>query len=436
MFYEKMTKLELVREIKKQNRKINKLEKQKLVEKNELVSDIEKEEKLLNLIFEHSLDSIVLLDKDFNFVRVSKTYAKSCQKEIAALIGKNHFEMYPSTLEDEIASFVKEKKIYSVKARSFTFPDHPEWGETFWDLGLVPILDENGEIKFFLFTLKDVTKVKKAEEEIMKINYYLGERVKELSCLFSLSKIIEKNENNLEAIFRDMVEILPQSWQYPEIATARIMVDGKEYKTNNFKETSWKQSVQIMKEQKKIGEIGVYYLKDKKFLEEEEGLLKVIAERLGKVIKRKEAEKNLNAKRKELEESNITLKNVLARIEEERIRINENIALNIKKNINPIIMKIRNWNSCDATTINLLQNKIDNITSDFYRNIVSFKFSLTPAEVRICDLVKTGYRAKEIADLLSIAVSTVQIHKENIRKKVGITNKPINLTTFLNGISP
>lgn len=122
--------------------------------------------RLLDLIFEHSLDSIVLLDKDYNFIRVSETYAKACQRDSSEFLGLNHFELFPSNLKEEVDEAKRGKHIYQQSARPFIFPDHPEWGESYWDLGLVPILDEEGEIELFLFTLKDVTEQKQAEEEL------------------------------------------------------------------------------------------------------------------------------------------------------------------------------------------------------------------------------------------------------------------------------
>ncbi|MBF0317223.1 MAG: GAF domain-containing protein [Nitrospirae bacterium] len=135
--------------------------------------------KLLDLIFKHTIDSIVLLDKDFNFIRVSDTYARACQREISEFIGRNHFEMYPSSLKDEAEDVKAGKYVYNRSERPFVFPDHPEWGTTYWDLGLVPILDERNEVKYFLFTLRDVTLQRRYKDELMALNAGLQRRVDE-----------------------------------------------------------------------------------------------------------------------------------------------------------------------------------------------------------------------------------------------------------------
>lgn len=119
---------------------------------------IKEQARLLDLIFSHSLDNIVILDKDYNFIKVSDTYAKAVQKEIAELIGKNHFDLYPSNFKEEADKVKKNKTAYLRQARPFVYQDHPEWGTTYWDLGLVPILDEKNAVELFLLTLKDVSK--------------------------------------------------------------------------------------------------------------------------------------------------------------------------------------------------------------------------------------------------------------------------------------
>ena len=147
--------------------------------------------RLLDLIFEHSLDSIVLLDKEYNFIRVSETYAKSCQRDSSEFPGHNHFEFYPSPLQDEFNEAVKDKITYRRTARPFVFPDHPEWGTTYWDLGLVPILDSYNDIEFFLFTLKDVTERIRGQQKIEAA-------LKEKEVL--LRELYHRTKNNMSVI--------------------------------------------------------------------------------------------------------------------------------------------------------------------------------------------------------------------------------------------
>jgi PAS domain S-box-containing protein len=123
----------------------------------------------VDAFFSHSMGPLVFLDRDLNFIRVNDAYAKACGLSPEQFIGRNHFEMYPSEeLENEFRAVVNTKKPYLVFGRPFSFPDHPEWGLTYWDLKVEPILDSHGNVDFLVFSLDDVTEKKKAEVAIQE----------------------------------------------------------------------------------------------------------------------------------------------------------------------------------------------------------------------------------------------------------------------------
>ena len=132
----------------------------------------------LEAFFAHTITPLVFLDKEFNFIRVNEAYAQSCQRDASEFPGRNYFAFYPHEENQAIfAQVVKTKIAYQAIAKAFVFPDHPEWGVTYWDWTLVPILDDAGEVDFLVFALHDVTDRKKAEEEIHQLNEELEQRV-------------------------------------------------------------------------------------------------------------------------------------------------------------------------------------------------------------------------------------------------------------------
>jgi PAS domain S-box-containing protein len=137
-------------------------------EKKKAQENLAEQSRLLEAFFKHSLTPIVFLDKSFNFIKVNDAYARVCQREASAFPGHNHFEFYPSDAEEIFRQVVDTKKGYQTFARPFTFPDHPEWGITYWDWTLVPILDDTREIDFLVYSLNDVTIRKLAVEEVQK----------------------------------------------------------------------------------------------------------------------------------------------------------------------------------------------------------------------------------------------------------------------------
>ena len=159
----------LVRDINERRRW--ELELQASLERTETALKRERaQSKLLERFYQHTLDCIVLLDRNFNFVQVNQAYARSCGREVDEFPGHNHFDFYPSPIIEDFKQVVSTGVRYSASARPFVFPDHPEWGETYWDLSLVPIHNESGEVDILLFTLMDVTKRHMAEVALSKIN--------------------------------------------------------------------------------------------------------------------------------------------------------------------------------------------------------------------------------------------------------------------------
>jgi PAS domain S-box-containing protein len=126
---------------------------------------LEEQSRILEGFFTSTITPLVFLDRNFDFVRVNKAYAKACQRDISEFPGHNHFEFYPHEENEAIFKQVVETKApYQAFAKPFSFPDHPEWGLTYWDWTLTPILNDGGETEFLVFSLEDVTDRKRAEE--------------------------------------------------------------------------------------------------------------------------------------------------------------------------------------------------------------------------------------------------------------------------------
>lgn len=167
---------------------------------------------------------------------------------------------------------------------------------------LRPLEDYRGE-PAVLLTAQDITVHKHTERKLRRRTHDLGERVKELNCLFGLSKLDEEPGMGLEGILQGLADILPPGWQYPEQTCARIVFENKEYRTYNFSPTQWKQAAPIAVYGAPVGMIEVYYREEKPpayegpFLAEERRLLDALAQRLGRIAERIKAEQELRRER-------------------------------------------------------------------------------------------------------------------------------------------
>lgn len=150
------------------------------------------------------------------------------------------------------------------------------------------------------------TKLQQNRGRITSQSLVLAERVKELNCLYAISKIFEKRGLDLEGIIRQTIEVIPTAWQYPEIAGAQVALEGKTFRTGKFANTRWIQECPIIVMGLPVGTLAVSYRQKRPeqdegpFLKEERNLLNIAAQKLGDVIERKWSEQKLLRYQEEL----------------------------------------------------------------------------------------------------------------------------------------
>ena len=99
-------------------------------------------------------------------------------------------------------------------------------------------------------------------KERKEVERRLKERVKELNAFYYLSEIVREEKNTLEDIYQKIVEMLPGSWQYPEITCCKIKIKDREFQSRNFTESEWMQSRLIPVNEGQVGKIIIGYLEN------------------------------------------------------------------------------------------------------------------------------------------------------------------------------
>jgi DNA-binding NarL/FixJ family response regulator len=134
-----------------------------------------------------------------------------------------------------------------------------------------------------------------------------------------------------------------------------------------------------------------------------------------------------------LQEKNIALKEILSQIESEKEEIKRHITANVEKLILPTLRELKlKGSAIDKRYIDLLEKNLSNMAIGFTKTM-RYKLSrLSPRQLEICNMIKSGMKNKEIADLMGISLRTVETHRNTIRKKLEISGKDVNLSTLLN----
>jgi len=284
-----------------------------------------------------------IVDLDFNLQFMSAAGIKGIKiDDITPFYGKLYpFDFYPESFNNVMKMNLKKVKetgeIVEQEGRVVDI----NGGELWFHSTLVPVIDDEDQIKYIIVVSVDITDRIHADEALRKVHsdlenkvrirtaeltkeitertqvqkalnrktHDLGERIKEINCLYSISNLFESQDISLEEILQTIVNLMPPSWQYPAITCSRIIFNNQEYRSGNFQATIWKQNISILIHGQKKGMVEVYYLKETPqsdegpFLKEERDLINEISERIGRFIENMQADKKRYKAEEELQES-------------------------------------------------------------------------------------------------------------------------------------
>lgn len=158
---------------------------------------------------------------------------------------------------------------------------------------------------------------------------------------------------------------------------------------------------------------------------------------------RQRAESALREKATELEaqsaslaEANAALKVLLKQRDQDRRELEENVLANVNELVRPHLARLRgkNMGRKAKELLDVIESNLDDIISPLARKLVIEFTRLSPAETQIANLIRQGRSTKEIAAVMGLATCTIDFHRHNIRRKLGLRHKGINLATYLKAI--
>ncbi|MCK5045089.1 MAG: PAS domain S-box protein, partial [Candidatus Heimdallarchaeota archaeon] len=210
------------------------------------------------------------------------------------------------------------------------------------------IINYEGE-NAVLSIVRDITKLKRVNEELMEITIDIQERLKELNCLYEVTHYALSKDYSLEDYFEHILRIIPPAWFYPEYTCARIIYNEKTYQSKNFIETKWKLSSNLIISKKTVGKLEIFYTEEKPqrdigpFLKEEQDLLIALTWHINEYISKRDAEEEI---RKSKEFYQAVADNAYAGII--IVDLNENITY-----VNDSFAKLLDYNANELIGLNM-----------------------------------------------------------------------------------
>lgn len=152
-------------------------------------------------------------------------------------------------------------------------------------------------------------------------------------------------------------------------------------------------------------------------------------------LKRREEELQIESNR--LEEANTALKVLLKHREDDKKEMEEKFLSNIKELVSPYVDKLRKsrLDPNQMAYMEIIEANMNDIVSPFLQKM-SLKYSnFTQTEIQVANLIKIGKTTKEIAELMNVSKGTIDTHRNNIRNKLGLNRKKVNLRAYLISIA-
>ena len=249
-------------------------------------------EKNFGMLFDTIPDSVFIINNIEFIIECNKAstllygYSKEeliC-KQITDFLNPPDSQMFSKKVAmlDQFEPTQKEIQIYNKDGNKIDI-----WRKT------VPLENASGKPEFILIYDRELTKQKNMNKVMQNSINNNNKRMKEINFLYNFADLIEKPEISLEDIIQKIIELIPSACQYSEITCVRVFLYNKEFTTDHFSETIWKEVVDIIIKEERVGRLEVSYSEEKldstgvAFLQEERKLFYFIANQLGRIIEKK-----------------------------------------------------------------------------------------------------------------------------------------------------
>ncbi len=399
-----------------------------------------RERSFIRQVIDTSPNLVFVKDAAGRFVLVNQAVARLFQTTPEAMIGRHNSEFLVQP--GEIHQYEQVERQVLAEGRSVTVEEAHRRadGSTVWFLTTKSLLAMPDGTRLLLGISSDVTERRQAEEQL-RISEELFRRTFDLSPIgaamvgldFRFMRVNQElcrltgyapeeltvrsfpditHPDDLELDVRQAGELLAGRIDQYQMEKRYLRKDGR---------VIWiRLSVRLVR-----GPLGqpLFYLPMMEDIDESRRTLEAI----------RQSEKALGQQNRRLEELNTALRVLTEHHARERAAVAEKLVSGIKTLVLPYLemLKERGRHPDTDTLVEILEKNISEITAPMSATLPDPFAGLTPTEIRVADLVRRGKSSKEIAALLGVSPRAVSFHRNNIRRKMGITSRKGNLRATL-----
>ncbi|MGD2028529.1 MAG: PAS domain S-box protein [Desulfobacterales bacterium] len=404
-------------------------------------------EELLRATIESTADGILVVNEKGQVICTNKRFAQLWRIP-EALINKRE----DKTLLDFVLDQLKEPKVFLSKVQALYKTSDEDFDVLNFKDGRVferyssPLIPD-GKIAGRVWSFRDITNRKRSEEalrESEKKYRFLVESTPDWVWMCDLkSRITFSNNSVKEILGYEIHEILGTS------ALSLIHKEDRKpvqkwFQKAKKQKRGWRGSVIRWRHKDKsirfLETIAEPILNDNGNLIGYLGIDRdVTARKLSEMALQKAHDElqektiRLEIKKNSLEEFNTAMKVLLKKRDEDKTEVEENVLTNVKELIDPYFEKIKKTKLDDQqrALLSIVESNINEIVSPFTRKMSLKYLNLTPTEIQIANLIRHGSSTKKIAEIMNVSPRTVETHRKNIRKKIGLERKKANLRSHL-----
>ena len=402
-------------------------------------SDAIYEQGLIQTLFDEIPAYLYFKDKNRRFVHASNFFCKLFGCGLEGIIGKKDEDLFPKEIAEETTA--DDRRVIE---SGIPLVNKEEGGESIGDGGhwvlttKMPWRDNKGDIIGLFGISKDITELKRASKSLRESEAKfknLAEQSPNMIFINHRGRVVYANKKCVESLGYDLDEFYAADFDFLKL----IAPDYLSLIESNFKKHTAGKEIKpyeyalISKSGERIEVIITTKLIDYGGEEAILGIVTDITERKQAEINLREKDMKLKHQATNLEEMNVALKILLEQRDKEKADFKENMLISIKKLIYPYIEKLqkRKLDEESQTYVSIIKSNLEEIITPISDTLSSKYLGFTPSEIQVADLTRQGMTSKEIATMLHVSPKAVSFHRGNIRKKLGILNKKINLYTYL-----